>query len=171
MRPPRISGFSYIGLRRYSLTICAYGRLSHFACGETVSVGLEQFRHSAAQHDFKILAYCFMPDHLHVVSEGCSADSDFVAFVHDAKQGSGYAFKHETGRRLWQDGYFDRVLRDEDSVLAVVRYVLSNPIRAGLAREIGDYPFCGSDVYSMDEVRACAEMWDPSRPGAVTRRH
>jgi hypothetical protein len=31
---------------------------------------------------------------------------------------------------LWQEGYFDRVLREEDDVFDVARYVLKNPVRA-----------------------------------------
>jgi putative transposase len=161
MRPPRVPGFSYVGLRRYFLTICVRGRRPVFISHETVSAVLAHFRQSAERHGFDSLAYCFMPDHVHLVCQARTAVSDFGAFVHDAKQRSSYAFKRSTAERLWQDGYYDHVLRDEDKLLSVVRYVLSNPVRAGLARAIGEYPFCGSDLYSMDEICACGEMWTP----------
>ncbi len=43
-------------------------------------------------------------------------------------------------------GHYDRVLRKEEATAAVVQYVLANPVRAGLAQSIGEWPFCGSDV-------------------------
>jgi putative transposase len=41
---------------------------------------------------------------------------------------------------LWQPGYFDRALRKEDDRLAVARYLVANPLRAGIVQRIGDYP-------------------------------
>jgi hypothetical protein len=39
-----------------------------------------------------------------------------------------------------------------------VRYILENPIRAGLAKKLGEYPFAGSDVY---DLPALLTAWDP----------
>ena len=33
-----------------------------------------------------IVAYCFMPGHVHLLVEGCTDDADALAFVHQAKQ-------------------------------------------------------------------------------------
>ncbi len=157
-------------MRQYFLTLCVHMRRPVFTSADTVSPALGQFRHSAERYGFAQLAYCFMPDHLHLLSEARTVESDLVRFVHDAKQRTGYAFKRRTGERLWQPGFYDHVLRDEDDVVAVVRYIVTNPVRAGLAREIGEYPFCGSDVFSMDEIRACSEMWDPGSQRKTKRR-
>ncbi len=125
-----------------------------------MSTVLEQFRQAARRHGFEFLAYCFMPDHLHLLTEALRADSRLVEFVREAKQRSGYAAAHRTGVRLWQESFHDRVLRDEDHTLAVIRYVVMNPVRAGLARTVGEYPFCGSDRYSLDEILTCSDMWE-----------
>ena len=45
--------------------------------------------------------------------------------------------------RLWQRGYYERVLRDEDHTRDVIRYILQNPVRAGLAKSPDEYPFLG----------------------------
>ena len=46
------------------------------------------------------------------------------------------------GRRgpLWQPGFYDHALRGEEDRLAVARYIVANPLRAGLVRRLGDYP-------------------------------
>lgn len=57
-------------------------------------------------------------------------------------------------RRLWQPGFHDRVLRAEDDLVAVARYVVANPIRAGLSRSFGGYPFRDAVWISTDAGRA-----------------
>jgi putative transposase len=44
---------------------------------------------------------------------------------------------------LWQQGYFERVLRNDEGTLTVIRYVFENPVRAGLVERYEDYPFLG----------------------------
>jgi hypothetical protein len=44
------------------------------------------------------------------------------------------------------------VLRDDEATAAVARYILANPVRAGLTTELGEYPFAGSDVFDLKEV-------------------
>jgi putative transposase len=161
MHPPRIRLFAYTGLQRYFLTLCTDERCPVFVCESTVSLVLGHFRQSIAQHGFVNLAYCFMPDHLHLLCEARREDAHLVPFVSDAKQRSGYAFRRSTGHRLWQPGFYDHVLRDEDRALSVVRYIMTNPMRAGLASRLGEYDFCGSDAYSVEELLACPDIWDP----------
>jgi len=42
---------------------------------------------------------------------------------------------------LWQREYFDRYIRDEGHLQAVIAYIESNPVKAGLVRRAGDWPF------------------------------
>ncbi len=41
---------------------------------------------------------------------------------------------------LWQKGFHDRALRREEDLVTVARYVVANPLRAGLVEKLGDYP-------------------------------
>ena len=77
-----------------------------------------------------------------------------------AKQMTGYEYRQRYGRTLWQPGYYDRILCDDQATLAVVRYTLENPIRAGLATELGEWPVAGSDVYPWAELLTA---WDGRR--------
>ncbi|MNL58136.1 hypothetical protein D3C87_1817490 [compost metagenome] len=47
-----------------------------------------------------------------------------------------------SGRRgsLWQQGYHDRALRRDEDLVKLARYVVANPLRAGLVEKLGDYP-------------------------------
>ena len=44
------------------------------------------------------------------------------------------------GQPIWQRGFHDHALRKDESVLAAARYIIANPLRAGLVRRVGDYP-------------------------------
>jgi putative transposase len=127
-----------------------------------VSIGLveavlSQIRQSAAQFGFALIAYCFMPDHLHLLLAAESEDADLPSFVKRFKQLTGFAFKKAHAQPLWQPGYHDRILRDDEATVAVARYILENPIRGGLARHVGEYQFAGSDVY---DLAGLMTAWD-----------
>ena len=93
-----------------------------------------------------------MPDHVHLLVEGTTEDADLKRFITRAKQYSGFYYAKQSNDRLWQRYSFERILRDEDATPVVARYILENPIRAGLAASVTDYPFLGSGVYSLAEL-------------------
>lgn len=88
-----------------------------------------------------MVAYCFMPDHLHLLVEGQAENSDMRAFVRRAKQFSGLWYKQHTGSSLWQPSYFDHVLREADETISVARYIVENPVIEGLVECLADYSF------------------------------
>jgi REP-associated tyrosine transposase len=91
-----------------------------------------------------------MPDHLHALVEAKSERSDFEAFMKRFKQITGFTYKKQTGASLWQPGYHERILRSDEASENVARYILENPIRAGLSKELGEYPYAWSDVYDLE---------------------
>ena len=50
-------------------------------------------------------------------------------------------YRRLSGDRLWQDGFFDRVLRPDDDTMAIARYRAQNPVRAGLVSQPEEHPF------------------------------
>ena len=68
------------------------------------------------------------------------------------KQMTGFAYKQQTKQTLWRVGYHDRVLRDDEPSECIARYILENPVRAGLTERVGEYPYAWSDVYELEEL-------------------
>jgi putative transposase len=132
-----------------------------FFSASAVASVLTQFRQCAAKEQFAIVAYCFMPDHVHLLVRSSVEDADLRRFVTSAKQVTGYWFARSSRQRLWQEGFYDHVLRDQDDTIGVVGYILANPVRARLASAVGEYPFSGSDEFSIEEICACLQMWRP----------
>ena len=151
-RPRRLEGFNYVGRYRYFLTFCTRDRLPVFEEGEIAEQTLAQFRRTSTLERFAILAYCLMPEHAHLLVEGLRIDSDFRRFAKMAKQRSGSAYARSRHERLWQEGYYEQVLRQEEDAQAFAGYIVSSPIRAGLVETPEDYPFIGSDTWTLAEL-------------------
>ena len=81
------------------------------------------------------LAFVVMPDHLHwlmQLGEG--------ATLSQVVRGVKSLTSHRLGYPVWQRGYHDHAVRHDEDLKAMSRYVIANPIRAGLVSSVGDYP-------------------------------
>jgi REP element-mobilizing transposase RayT len=129
----------------YLVTFCTRGRRPLFAdaqlAGTAAAALLEPRRWTQAQ----LLTWVLMPDHWHGLIELGSAVS-LPGVVGRLKGASAHAIgrNHPGARPVWQDGFHDRALRDEDALPEVARYIVWNPIRAGLAHSPMAYPYWGS---------------------------
>ena len=80
------------------------------------------------------LAYVVMPDHLHWLME-LTDKTDLSQIIQSVKTLSAKQF----GRPFWEAGFHDHALRKEEDIIAIARYIIANPLRAGLVKHIGDY--------------------------------
>ena len=87
------------------------------------------------------LAYVVMPDHLHwLLSLGSGVVLPSV--VSNLKRHTSRQINMlNSGARqgVWQRGYHDHALRDEEAFLDMARYIVANPLRAGLVNSVRDY--------------------------------
>jgi REP element-mobilizing transposase RayT len=150
--PHRLNPAAYHGYRAYSLTICTHNRIRPFTDDATVAMTVLQILRVAADQHVEVLAYCVMPDHIHAIVIAHAETSNLERFVRVAKQRSGYAFRQVTGRRLWQESYFDRTVRNVQELPSLVEYMIRNPVRAGLVGDPADYAYWGSERYSREEL-------------------
>lgn len=81
------------------------------------------------------LAFVIMPDHLHWLMQ-LTSPTELAKILQSVKTLSAKQF----GRPIWQSGFHDHALRKEEDVKAIARYIIANPLRAGLVERIGDYP-------------------------------
>ena len=150
--PEHLRTFDYIGRYRYFLTFCTANRRHCFTDRSAVDVVTRQFLRAADGYGFAVAAYCFMPAHVHLLVEGEREGSDCKRFIKAATQYSGFAYSRARRERLWQRYGFERVLRHEEATSEVIRYIVANPLRAGLARSPEDYPFWGSFRHTREEL-------------------
>ena len=124
----------------YLLTTNTLGRepvLKDFYVGRLI---VAQFRTAQDQGWANSLAGVVMPDHFHWLVE--LQQNSLGELMQKTKSLSTRAINASTGRKgsLWQQGYHDRALRREEDLVKLARYVVANPLRAGLVEKLGDYP-------------------------------
>jgi putative transposase len=153
-RPPRLEHFAYTGCVKYFLTFCTHDRRRWFTQPSHVRLVLDQFLYTAGEQEIEILVYCFMPDHLHVLAAGISVRADLRLFAGRSKQRAAHRFRRSVGERLWQPGYYDRILRSEADAVAFTRYIVANPVRAGIVEQPAAYEFWGSQRHTREAVLA-----------------
>lgn len=95
-------------------------------------------------HPFRILAYVFLPNHLHllIVPNG---SSNFSQIMHSLKRNFTVAYKqkHGIGKqtpvRFWQQRFWDHVIRDETDFELHMHYIHYNAVKHGLVTRPEDW--------------------------------
>jgi putative transposase len=151
-RPERLATFSYLGPHQYFLTFCTFERRRLFEAADGVEVARTHILRAARDCGFSVPTYCFMPDHVHLLVQGERTDSDCRRFISLAKQLTGFAYRQRFGGRLWQRYGYEHTLRSDEAALSVARYIVENPVRAGLVQDARAYPFTGSERWTIEEI-------------------
>ena len=119
----------------YAVTTVTRDRRAYFSEFLTARAVVRVLREQGDLQRAETLAYVVMPDHLHWLMR-LLPGHDLSAVVRDVKAMS----SRRIGHRVWQKGFHDHALRKEDDVRAWARYIVANPLRAGLVARVGDYP-------------------------------
>lgn len=106
-------------------------------------------RHCLYDHERKIYLHgvVVMPDHVHMVFTPLADDEGGTYGLAEIMQGvkgaSARSINKALGRKgtVWQEDYFDRVLRSCEDAQSKVDYICKNPVRKGLVANEDDYPW------------------------------
>jgi len=83
----------------------------------------------------RTLCFVVMPDHLHWMMQ-LGGSKTLAEAVHALKSMT----TRRIGRSIFQKGYYDHAVRKEEDLRELARYIVANPLRAGLVNKINDYP-------------------------------
>lgn len=126
----------------YLVTFTTSGRTPLFA---RWPIGCDAARQLSAPGNWqasRLLAWVLMPDHWHglvLLGEG----ETLAMRIGWVKSASARQLRHAHPAlgRVWAPGYHDHALRSDEAVVDAARYIVMNPVRAGLARRVGDWAF------------------------------
>ena len=143
---PRIESFDYTGNRAYHVTLVTRGRepILRGALATTVVSALSNATNAL---DATLLAYCIMPDHLHLLVHMDESRSSLVRLVQRFKHRTSYDYIQQAGERLWQPSFHDHVLRNHEELTDVARYIFGNPVKGGLATHAGEWAHSGGTLF------------------------
>ena len=131
----------------YLVTTVTYQRQKVFTDFELGRLVVRAMCFQHQQQKVNSLAFVVMPDHMHWLFS-LQNDWGLAKVMQSVKGGSAYKIqkirreRSEIGKNqaLWQDGYHDHAVRKEEDLQQLARYLVGNPLRAGLVSKISDYP-------------------------------
>jgi len=93
----------------------------------------------------RLLAWVLMPDHWHgLVELGARAELSHLVRHIKACSARDIRIRRPDVPAVWQVGFHDHALRQEEGLVDLARYVVLNPVRAGLVARVGEYPYWDS---------------------------
>ena len=132
--------FSETG-RAYLVTTVTYERKTVFHDWRLARLLVAELRQATKMSLVESLAWVIMPDHLHWLFILRQGTLDSVINRVKSRSAISINCHISTSGRFWQKGFHDRAIRREEDILPVARYIVANPLRAGITDNIGAYPW------------------------------
>lgn len=108
---------------------------------------LYHLQNCAQKAGIEFWAYCLMDNHVHFIAVPRKEDSFAAGFKEAHKHYSRMInFREKWRGHLWEGRYKSTVL-SEKHLYAAIRYVERNPVRAGMVKEAGDYPWSSAAAH------------------------
>ncbi len=126
----------------YFVTLCTFDRQPLLAT-HAIHAKLCAFARKSEPLGVAIGRYVIMPDHIHVfirMAPQHTLGTTVRLLKRSLSAAIGQPLPH------WQPGFFDHLLRHGESYSEKWDYVVQNPVRAGLVRTPGEWPFQGEIV-------------------------
>jgi len=135
-RIPRgqVAGYAYHVINRGN------GRSEIFHKPGDYEAFVDLIERAKARHELRVFAFCIMPNHFHMILQPSTTTvlSEFMQWLmtshvrryHSHYGGSGH---------IWQGRFKSFPIQRDDHLVAVLRYVLQNPVRAGLAKSVKEW--------------------------------
>jgi putative transposase len=140
---PRLHSFDYRRQRTYFVTFCAKNRRSLFADPTAARIAKQVVVDYRDREWFWLLSYCIMPDHVHLLLRLWNGDRSLSQVVGVIKNQITYRARRVHLCADWQKGFHDRVKRADEDERYIARYIVENPVRAGLVERYDQYEFAG----------------------------
>ena len=127
--------------RPYLITTVTHQRTPLFTDFDTARLLIRELRTTCHALAIESLAWVVMPDHLHWLF--ILNRSPLAEVARRVKGRSAYTINshRNSDSAVWQHGFHDHAIRKEEDIKDIARYIVANPLRAGLVKNIGDYPF------------------------------
>jgi REP element-mobilizing transposase RayT len=139
----RLNKMAYQGPLTIALTLCFHKGIDVIEADLSDKV-LEVINYVKGKYDLDIYAYCLMPDHLHLLVSLKDDKRNILDIVKHFKSKVSFELKGRyTAKQLWQDRFYDHVLRKDEDIYKQARYILENPVRKGLVIDFMEYKCMG----------------------------
>src|SRR5437899_2239762 len=146
-RPSRNSAPSSISaeLRTFFVTSKTFQGKALLQSERMALLFIDVLRIYVAAKKFKITDFVVMPDHIHLLIT-LDQSMSIEKAVQLIKGNFSFRVKKELGLQyeVWQRGFSEVQVLDRESFLRHRSYIDNNPVKAGLAKEPGEWPYCSA---------------------------
>jgi putative transposase len=113
---------------------------------------IERLMHYKKKYGFKLYAYCFMPNHIHMIGQ-IEDDSTLSKFMQGLLLSYAIYFnqRHEGAGHIWQGRFKNKVLNKDQYLIDCISYIESNPIKAELVKYPYEYPWSSYRERALDK--------------------
>ncbi|MDD4780848.1 MAG: transposase [Tissierellia bacterium] len=142
-RHARIHGESGI----YHVMLRGNERKRIFVDDEDRSFFIEKLFNKVSDENSELFSYCLMDNHVHLLLG--EANNNLSNIMKRINVSYVYFFNKKYKRigHLFQDRFKSEFIDDENYLLAAVRYIHNNPVKAGIVNEPGDYYWSSYNYY------------------------
>ena len=130
--------------RVYFFTIRAYKNQAPFTDDALSRRAIDLLRDQSLASACRVFSYCLMPDHLHLLASPERNGVSVLEFVDRYKgRSTNESWTLGWAGKLWEPRCYDHIVRADEDLLALSRYILDNPLRKGLASAAERWPWSG----------------------------
>jgi len=156
---------NYVPGGTYFFTLVTFQRRKYFDTSKKLDLLHGKIRQVQRNKPFELLAYCLLPDHIHLLIELPEEESNFSIRMREIKRLTTLGMKRVTFEnvdRIWQDKYWEHTIRDEKDLQTHFDYIHYNPIKHGLMETYDGWKWSSFRYYFDRDVKDY-EMIDPDR--------
>jgi putative transposase len=105
------------------------------------------------RYPFRLLGYCLMPNHFHLLlrpgdGQSISRILQSLTVAHTSR----YHKRRQTSGHVWQGRFKSPAIQDGGPLMAVLRYIEANPLRAKQVADLGDYRWSSYRSHGLGEA-------------------
>jgi putative transposase len=163
---------NYVPGGTYAFTIVTEKRRKLFNTPQKLDRLLSIVRHVQRSNPFELLAWCLLPDHVHLLIKLPEGDDKFPIRMREIKRLTTLWMRKEMpefDEPVWQDKFWEHTVRDEPDRLIQFDYIHYNPVKHGYTDSFDGWKWSSfRDYYDEEEIntlRLDPERFKKYRPG------
>ncbi|MEW6996637.1 transposase [Colwelliaceae bacterium BS250] len=125
----------------YHLVATTYKRRTMFDNFNSARIVINEMKFAHDLNKINSIAWVVMPDHIHWLLQ-LNDHNQLAEIMRKVKGSSAFKINQQLNNKgeVWQRGYYEHQIRNDESLIKTARYIVANPLRANLVTNISSYP-------------------------------
>jgi len=145
---------NYVEGGTYFFTIVTKNRKHFFNAPALCELFMTCLEKVKIHHPFDLVAYCILPDHIHVLMSLPQEDRDYSTIIKEIKRSATTRMRehlHAPSLVVWQPRFWEHTIRDDRDMQTHYDYILYNPVKHGYVDSIDQWEWSSINGYSNNQ--------------------